>query len=274
MVFFARLIARLIILGSVSWWLYREMELSRGTFWSLSNRRESVENWQKTKVWSWKELADYSWVQKTISIQPWAQHYNYNQWADTDYPSWFQPNESQDIWDLNYWLNILPFSGDRQHDSYLVVPKAWAIAPIYTMPDEEIQNLLWWDLIDYNSYLERGVLQHPGTPGPEESDGNFVIAGHTSYYHDQPGDYKTFMQFLILLHPGDLIIVFKKNSSWSYDRYMYRVASGYQITADDVSILNQDVDQQTLTLYGCYPFGSISHRRVVNATFFDPNVKN
>jgi len=91
--------------------------------------------------------------------------------------------------------------------------------------------------------------------------GNPVIFGHSTlllFYN--PNDYKTIFSKLPDLTNGDEISV-------DYDnvRYNYRVYKMYITSAKDLSVLDQNADEETLTLVTCVPPGTYFKRFIVKA---------
>ena len=108
----------------------------------------------------------------------------------------------------------------------------------------------------YFSKLENGVAHMQGTPTPDE-EGNVVIFGHSSFYATSRGRYKDIFDTLDQLGEGDEIIVHYKGKD-----YTYLFAKQEIVGPKDVWILTADFD---LTIFTCWPPGSIDNRLVVFA---------
>ncbi len=185
------------------------------------------------------------------------------QWVDSTYPDWFAPDLLLVNQDINHWIDILPYSEDKSHTRYVVAPLQWAIVPVITVTGEDQEDVLnWWD-IDIMSYLENGALHHPWTRWPREQSGNYVLAGHTSYYSYQNGRYKTAMQFIALMQSWDPLRMFDQQANGEWKKYDFSITKSFETVPEDISILEQPIDWNMLTVYGCYPFGSLDRRRVI-----------
>lgn len=187
-------------------------------------------------------------------------------WIDLTYPSRAQPNPEQDNTDLDYWVNeVLPFDQDKDADTYLVYPEHWIVVPIVqpTQADQALINK--GESFNHYPYLENGWIFYYGS-SPVQSKGNMVIAAHSSYKEDDPGRYKTVFQALPISRAGDKIFVYIKNNQGSFDFFEYEIFDSYATEATNVSVLNQNVSEYTLTTYGCYVIGSNEDRRINQAT--------
>ncbi len=236
-----RLLAWFVVLLGALWWCYLRIEATKGTFSAV-------------------DFIPTHWDQS----RPADRHYEHAYGIETSYPTWFKANLAQDEWDLEHWLSLLAFEEDRHQPLYLVVPRIGVIVPIHSIGDNSISHYLAHPA-DYFRYLEKGIVQHPGTISPLSWTGNYVLAGHTSYYANKPWRYKTIFQFLSLLQKDDLAIVFLQDPDGAWQRFFYRVDDTFVTHAEDTSILNSRGSGYTLTLYGCYPFGSLEKRIVAYA---------
>jgi LPXTG-site transpeptidase (sortase) family protein len=94
-----------------------------------------------------------------------------------------------------------------------------------------------------------------------------VIAGHSSYYKDDPGRYHTIFSSLMLLKAGDEVRVYDKYSDskdlTAYVMHRYQVQQSYNTTPTDVQVLLPQEDLASVTLFTCTPIGGISGRRIV-----------
>ena len=74
-----------------------------------------------------------------------------------------------------------------------------------------VLNVNGADKDEYFAALQSGVAQMKGTALPGE--GNTVIFGHSSYYKDDPGQYKKIFSTLDQLKTGDEIKILKKTAN-------------------------------------------------------------
>jgi len=187
---------------------------------------------------------------------------------DTQFPSWFVPYLSGTDRPLDHRLEILPFAQDREYSTYIVAPTIGAIAPIHAVTGSAYDDLFAGNEWPVLSLLEKWVVRQPHTLAPWEWIGNMVIAWHTSYFNRNSGRYKTIFQFISLLQTGDKITVYHKTWGQIFS-YNYYVTQAYITDPEDVSILYPTTEKKRLTLYGCYPFGTIQDRWVVIAEMRD-----
>jgi sortase A len=99
--------------------------------------------------------------------------------------------------------------------------------------------------------LKKGVGQHTGTANPGER-GNLVLSAHNDIFGEIFRD-------LDRLNPGDLVIVFTNQRS-----YTYIVVETKMVEPTAVEILD-DTSQPTVTLISCYPYLKDNKRIVVIA---------
>lgn len=114
--------------------------------------------------------------------------------------------------------------------------------------------------VAYLVALVNGVAQMSGTAQPGEA-GNTVIFGHSSYYDDQPGNYKKVFSHLNQLKAGNIINIKSGEQFLTYSVIENRIVS-----PNDVSVLAQDKTKKLLTLITCWPPGTIEKRLVVIAS--------
>ena len=94
--------------------------------------------------------------------------------------------------------------------------------------------------------------------------GNSVIFGHSSYYTNDGGRYKTIFGKIIELDNGEEVWVYKKNSDGEYERMRFVVETSKEIATTDVEILLPR-SGKNITLFTCTPIGGISGRWYVSA---------
>lgn len=127
----------------------------------------------------------------------------------------------------------------------------------------EMTKALNGETFDYDTPLQTGALHYPGTQMPGEA-GNSVIFGHSSYYTNDGGRYKTIFGKIIELDAGEEIWVYKKNSAGEYDRMRFIVETSKEISPTDVEILLPK-SGKNLSLFTCTPIGGITGRWHVSA---------
>jgi LPXTG-site transpeptidase (sortase) family protein len=81
-----------------------------------------------------------------------------------------------------------------------------------------------------------------------------VIFGHSSYYKNDNGRYKTHFQKIIELEEGEEVWVYKKSENGEYIKYRYKTTKSYEVKANDVSVLDPGIGKN-LTLFTCTPIG-------------------
>jgi sortase (surface protein transpeptidase) len=125
---------------------------------------------------------------------------------------------------------VIPYPTDRFASAYIVIPKLGAVAPIGEMdiPEDRVNYLQGkTEKVNINTYLQNGVLHYPGSATYGEN-GNAVIMGHSSYFNQDRGRYKTVFQAIIGLNQGDSIWIYQKNAEGKYDRYEYIVEKSFE----------------------------------------------
>ncbi len=99
--------------------------------------------------------------------------------------------------------------------------------------------------------LKKGLAQHIGSADPG-TNGNMVVSAHNDVYGQ-------WFKELDKLKPGDTIVVFTPNLSFTYE------VTGHEIVAPtDVSVMDA-TSNATLTLISCYPYMVDNQRYVVTA---------
>jgi len=108
--------------------------------------------------------------------------------------------------------------------------------------------------------VKKSLIHYPGTALPGEF-GNVVIFGHSVlpvFYN--PQDYKSIFSLIPTLEKGDKIYVF-----FDGIEFIYEVVSYKEAKPEDVNVLEQRFDQQTLSLVTCVPPGTYLKRGIVKA---------
>lgn len=100
--------------------------------------------------------------------------------------------------------------------------------------------------------LKKGVAQHIGSANPGEK-GNMVLSGHNDVFGEV-------FRYLDLLKPGDQIIIFTFDRSFTY------IVTGWTLVEpDQVEVMNPTPDE-TVTLISCYPYLIDKQRIIVKAS--------
>jgi sortase A len=108
--------------------------------------------------------------------------------------------------------------------------------------------------------LGSSLIQYPGTALPGEY-GNTVIFGHSvlpTFYN--PKDYKTIFSLLPTLAKGEKIIL-----EFDGMKFTYIVEEYFEAKPEDVDILEQRFDRQSLSLITCVPPGTYLRRGIIKA---------
>ncbi len=112
--------------------------------------------------------------------------------------------------------------------------------------------------------LKKSLIQYPQTALPGQF-GSPVIFGHSvlpQFFN--PKSYLTIFATLYRLKPGDEIDVDFDNVD-----YKYKVDEMFEVSANDLSVLEQRFDAKYLTIITCSPPGTILRRLVVKARIVD-----
>ena len=170
-------------------------------------------------------------------------------------PTWFQPHSlSSAPTDAGYWINsVLPYEEDRYEDLYMVIPQLGLITPIVKIPDwsTDYELMRSWNQIDINKYLVSGIIEYASSV-PPGNWGKRVDFGHSNFFKDQAGRYKTIFASLMALDPGDQVWYFQKNSSWAFDLYRYNVDQSFNIDPTTwVKYLQWDWEGADALVFGC-----------------------
>ena len=143
----------------------------------------------------------------------------------------------------------------QQEETTLTISKTSTSAPINLNIDGN-------NMEGYMKSLESGVAHLKSTALPGEN-GNTVIFGHSSYYKNKPGNYKTVFAKLNNLAVGDEIKINYKSKD-----LIYKVTEKRIVKPEDTSVVNQDKTQKILTLITCWPVGTTNERLVIRADLY------
>ena len=138
-------------------------------------------------------------------------------------------------------------------DFGIIIPKLGANARI-------IANVDPYDAQIYQRALTRGVAHARGTSVPGAM-GNMFLFAHSSENFYEAVRYNSVFYLLPKLIPGDEIIMYYKNT-----QYTYVITDKKFVPAKDVSYLENAGSAQTLTLMTCWPPGTNIERLLVFAT--------
>jgi len=107
--------------------------------------------------------------------------------------------------------------------------------------------------------LDLGVWHRPGTGKP--GVGNMVLTGHRFGYEFLPEDIRTSTSFYNLdkLEIGDYVVIY-----WGGKEYDY-VIEGYEIVDRMDTSIEEQTQEEKLTLYTCHPIGQNDKRLVYYA---------
>lgn len=145
-------------------------------------------------------------------------------------------------------------------DNRLVIPKLGRSVPLVNMTTEHIEGEDWSELEkQIQDGLRQGVVHYPGTAIPGQM-GNVFITGHSSYYPWDPGKFKDVFAVLGQMEVGDEYYVY-----YDQKKFTYVVREKYEVTPDNVNVLQQPHDQKISTLMTCTPVGTTLRRLIVRA---------
>lgn len=171
-------------------------------------------------------------------------------------PSWLAPYDLEYApQDIEERLDILPYEDDTFEDTYIVVPQLGVIAPIRDIPwqSADFQRMTDGQSVAINPYLQNGVIHYPNTPDAGYR-WNMTIFGHSNFFRNGAGNYKTIFATLMRLDQWDEIRIYKRNPQNSniFDRYIYTITQSYPTRPSDVSPLEYDGEGADITLITCY----------------------
>ena len=116
---------------------------------------------------------------------------------------------------------------------------------------------------DIQNALKFGVVRYPGTARPGQI-GNVFITGHSSYNPWDAGRYKDVFALLGDLEVGDEYSIYYKGKL-----HKYRIAKKFEVSARDVSVLDQPTDRYMSTLMTCTPLGTNIRRLILQSDEVD-----
>lgn len=136
-------------------------------------------------------------------------------------------------------------------DNLLVINKLNIHAPIMWNSSSDETTMM--------ANLQKGVVHYGFTQLPNEKDGNVFIAGHSSYYWWDKGQYKTVFATLDQLVAGDQAMIQYQNKI-----FVYEVTGKVTVKPNDVSVA-EATPEPRLSLMTCVPIGTAMNRLVVQA---------
>lgn len=143
------------------------------------------------------------------------------------------------------------------------LPNSSATSTSYTLsiPKLKIDNAT---VIVGSSDLKKSLIQYPQTALPGQL-GNAVIFGHSvlpQFFN--PKSYFTIFSTIYRLKQGDEIYI-------NYDniRYKYLIEEMYEVSPNDLSVLEQRFDGRYLTLITCSPPGTYLRRLIIKSRIVD-----
>ena len=110
------------------------------------------------------------------------------------------------------------------------------------------------------SKIKKSLIHYPGTALPGEH-GNAVVFGHSVlpiFYN--PKNYKTIFSTIPTLKKNDEIYIY-----FDGIKYLYEVDNYFEVKPNEVSVLEQHFNEQTLSLITCVPPGTYLRRGVIKA---------
>jgi LPXTG-site transpeptidase (sortase) family protein len=159
-------------------------------------------------------------------------------------------NSDGNYYDPNSW-----FSREIEPKTKVILPQIGEYS--ITIPSLRIKNA---KVIVGANDLSKSLIHYQGTAEPGTL-GSGVIFGHSvlpQFYN--PKNYKAIFSTLHTIAKGESVIV-------EYDKvlYLYQVVDKYEINADDLYVLEQDLSEETLKLITCTPPGTYAKRLVVES---------
>lgn len=106
--------------------------------------------------------------------------------------------------------------------------------------------------------VKESLIHYPGTALPGEF-GNVVIFGHSilpMFYN--PKSYKAIFSLIPTLKKGDKIYIYFDGIEYVYEMFDYK-----EVKPEEIDVLEQRFDQQTLSLITCVPPGTYKMRGII-----------
>lgn len=205
---------------------------------------------------------------------PWLDLYLEAEWLEWTPPSWFVPhNQDSAPENVDYWLDILPFAQDKNEQTYLVIPGLWLVTPVIDIPKwtQDYKDMLSGRQIPINNYLQWGIIEYVWSVDPGYL-GKRVDFGHSNYFTNDSGRYKTIFANLMWVDVGDEVWYFDKQSNGQYKLFKYKVTASYPTDPSNVQALQWDGDGADALIFGCYH--GLDWRWMIEATYLGTPRKN
>lgn len=171
-------------------------------------------------------------------------------------PEWISPyiDIAQAPTEIDYWKSLLPWEQYQDQELYIVLPTLWVVSPVAQVPEwtSDYNQMTQWQGIDINAYLTDGVMMYPWL-GAVGEVWNAVIFGHSNFFRDGDGDFKTIFADIMNLDVGvrDEMRVYQRDANWvDYTRYRYEITKSYETSPQDVGILRHQWGKE-LTVFAC-----------------------
>ena len=106
--------------------------------------------------------------------------------------------------------------------------------------------------------IKENLVHYPGTALPGEF-GNVVIFGHSIlpvFYN--PKNYKSIFSLIPTLKKGERIYIYFDGIEYIYEVFDYK-----EVKPEEINVLEQRFDQQTLSLITCVPPGTYKERGII-----------
>ncbi|XOU94263.1 MAG: sortase [Candidatus Kerfeldbacteria bacterium] len=178
----------------------------------------------------------------------------FKSWQDS--PTIIQKaNINETIFPNNTNSTVALETKEKGEPDYIYIPDVNIKVPIIYITQEENNEE------GYQTALENGVVQYPGTAIPGEY-GNPYIFGHSSDFFWKEGSYKEIFKPIIDI-PLDTIIRITNHEG---DLFIYKIIETKIVGPDEVSVLDQqNYERQILTLQTSWPLGTALKRYLVIA---------
>ncbi len=170
-------------------------------------------------------------------------------------PNWFVPhNQATAPEDARYWIDqVFPMPQYRDEDLYLVIPGLGLVTPIVKIPpgSSDFNTMVSGGEIGINKYLNNGIIEYVNSVRPGHR-GKRVDFGHSNFYKDKEGDFKSIFGNLMRMDVWDEFWYFERNASWGYDLFKYITTQSYNIDPYTwVSALSRDGSGADALVFGC-----------------------
>lgn len=170
-------------------------------------------------------------------------------------PDWFVPHDQATApEDASYWINtVFPMPQYRNEDLYLVIPWLGLVTPIVKIPQwsSDFSTMVSGGEIWINKYLNNWIIEYVNSVRPWHR-GKRVDFGHSNFYKDKEGDFKSIFWNLMKVDVGDEFRYFERNAGGWYDLFKYRTVQSYNIDPySGVNALSRDGSGADALVFGC-----------------------